>query len=461
MCFFLTKKQHGASGIAPEMVAPDTYQGTQMKKKYLFSALFVIALSLFMAGCSGSSSDKGQKKGTPVAKVNWNQEGVTFVDVDGKRIIDTKDFSSSGDFSEGLCSVTDKESRMVGFIDVKGKLVIPCQFPNPSFYDGFRGVSIRCREMFHCGYARVGSSEGNALIDRKGHTVLEGYTALDWDGNVAIVCKDDIRCPGLVTMNGKVIVALGTYQAMEFIGEDMIKVYSTYGDVGIIDTKGGKLVDETQKQTETDTPYKKVGKFVDGYVIVQTSEDEWLAMNKSGKVVNTLPKYIKNNLVFDGQMPDFKDGFLIYDKAILNSSLEKIADYPPAGLNINSYAFVEGMASVYEGSISDPKFGFVNTKGELVVPCKYKEYKEFSDGLAFVKNDEGWHIIDNQGNIFGSLQDKELRKYAIGRFCANRAIINGNVVIDKTGAVIDIPGVDEISGFYYSGNDNSFLSDEF
>lgn len=431
-----------------------------MRKTVFNGLILLLGLTICLVGCGGKNAGNSQRKGTPVAKANWKQnEGVVFVDVDGKRLIEETNYSSAGTFSEGLCDVVDKESGLLGFIDIKGNLVIPCQFQAPNFYDRLRGLTVRSRGVFHNGYARVGSSEANLLIDRKGNPVLEGFTALDWDGKVAIVCKGDVRQPGLVTMDGKEIVPLGTYSAMEFIGEGMIKVYGNNGGKGIIDAKGAVLIDNDQKSKDTNTPYSEVGEFVDGYVVVQTTNGDWMSMDKKGNVIVTLPKYNGNSLTFGGQMPKFSDGHIIYDNAVYYSSLSMVALFPPKGTNINSYAFVDGMASVYEGSLSEPKIGFANTDGKLVVPCLYSENTDFSDGLAFVRDDTGWHIIDKTGTVTGSLQF-EPRINELGKFCAERALIQGKIVIDKTGSVVEMPGIVEISSFYYSGNDNSTLTDE-
>ncbi len=445
------------------IVVPDTQQGLSlMKQNRLLLLCAGLIFVLCTTSCGGSGTGNGQKSGPAVANANWSQnEGVVFVDVDGKRIVDNKSLKSAGKFSEGLCCVVDKESGLLGFIDIKGNLVIPCQFEAPNHYDGLHGLTVRSREVFHNGYARVASSEANMLIDRKGKPVLEGFTALDWDGKVAIVCKGDVRQPGLVTMDGKEIIPLGTYRAMEFIGEGMIRVYGNNGGKGIIDAKGAVLIDNDQKSKNTNTPYSKVGEFVDGYVVVQTTNGDWMSMDKKGNVIVTLPKYNGNSLTFGGQMPKFSDGHIIYDNAVYYSSLSMVALFPPKGTNINSYAFVDGMASVYEGSLSEPKIGFANTDGKLVVPCLYSEKTDFSDGLAFVRDDTGWHIIDKTGTVTGSLQfEPEPRNNELGKFCAERALIQGKTVVDKTGSVVEMPGIVEISSFYYSGNDNSTLTDE-
>ncbi len=429
-----------------------------MKIRYLLSSMLAITLAVCLSGCSGSGSGKGKQNGIPLAQIQKSQYGIAFVDVKGKIIIDSKEFGSAEQFSEGLCAVYDKDREKVGFINTNGKLVIPCEFEHPAYSSRVVGLKARCREMFHCGYARVASSGDDVLIDRKGKTYLEGLFPIDWDGTVAIVCKDDIHEPGLVTMKGKEIVPYGTYYAMEFMGEGMIRVFGEQG-VGIIDTKGKVLVDKETEEA-SDLPYLKVGDFVDGYVTVMLQSGDWRVMDKTGKVVQNFPKYVGNTRTFDGQLPIFEDGYLIYENMICNSAFEPIAEYPPKGLKANSYAFVDGMASVYEGTLNDPKLGFVNTKGELAVPCLYSKTKPFSDGLAFVKDSEGWHIIDKKGNVCGTLQMEGVSEYMLGNFCAERAVIGDKTVVDKSGAIVEMPETEGISDFYYSGNDNSRTTEE-
>lgn len=48
------------------------------------------------------------------------------------------------------------------------------------------------------------------------------------------------------------------------------------------------------------------------------------------------------------------------------------------------YPFSEGLAAVKKND----KFGFINTKGELVIPCQYQYAGQFKEGLACVVKDE-------------------------------------------------------------------------
>lgn len=63
------------------------------------------------------------------------------------------------------------------------------------------------------------------------------------------------------------------------------------------------------------------------------------------------------------------------------------------------YPFSEGMAAVRK----DNKFGFINTKGELVIPCQYMCAGDFSEGLACVFKDENnmnISFVDYKGNVY-------------------------------------------------------------
>ena len=431
----------------------------KMRRITRFLLVTVFATTLF--GCS-SSGDTGEKKGIALARANWNAgDGVVFVDVDGNRIIDSKQFNFAGKFSEGLCVVADKETGLCGFINEKGELVIPCSFPNPSNYVRFRGVEPRERARFHCGYARMGTSDGCVLIDRKGNTVLEGFVAIDWDGDVAIVSKDDMRMQGLYTMDGKEIVPIGTYNSIRFIGEDMLCCQKAGGgNCGIMDKTGKLLVDNVQELKETDRPYSKVGKFVDGYITVQMLDGSWRVMDKQGNVKHIFDKWIGNTRTFDGKMPDFTGRVAVIDGMLTGSNFEPIAEFPSGLYNISFVGFVDGMLKV-SSSINEANYGFLNTKGEIAIPCQYKSATDFSEGLAFVKDDSGWHIIDKQGAVLGTLADKDIKEWKLGNFCAGRSVIGEQMVVDKNGNIVEMPRVTEIGDFYYSGNDNSELSEDF
>lgn len=55
--------------------------------------------------------------------------------------------------------------------------------------------------------------------------------------------------------------------------------------------------------------------------------------------------------------------------------------------------FHEGLAGVCR----DGKWGFIDTSGREVVPCKYDAVNDFHEGLALVKLDGKFGYIDKTG----------------------------------------------------------------
>ncbi len=61
----------------------------------------------------------------------------------------------------------------------------------------------------------------------------------------------------------------------------------------------------------------------------------------------------------------------------------------------NANDFSEGLAGVKK----DGKWGFINTDGELVIPCIYDSVGAFSEGLCAVQTGYAWNYIDTEGNV--------------------------------------------------------------
>ncbi len=91
----------------------------------------------------------------------------------------------------------------------------------------------------------------------------------------------------------------------------------------------------------------------------------------------------------------------------------------------------EGLTKV----IKDGKYGFIDKKGEEVIPCKYDWAEDFSEGLAAVRQDEDWRFIDKTGKVFLDLSDKQYG--GVGNFKEGLASVCNDEenwgFIDKTG----------------------------
>ena len=106
--------------------------------------------------------------------------------------------------------------------------------------------------------------------------------------------------------------------------------------------------------------------------------------------------------------------------------------------------FHEGFAAVAN---KDGKWGYINSKGEEVIPCKYESAFEFSEGLACVyvsKDNQSVEFIDENGNVV-------IKGYFGYGYYAPLGFVNGKCFvfdknenelwIDKEGKKVDEPQI--------------------
>ena len=112
------------------------------------------------------------------------------------------------------------------------------------------------------------------------------------------------------------------------------------------------------------------------------------------------------------------------------------ADCGPDVQFVAGASFCEGLMRIHkeEDSAFGPitTFGFANTRGEIIVQPIYQWVEDFREGMAAVEQNGLWGYVDTQGNLAVPCQ------FSVGHsFSCGRAYVgNNSAFIDKTGAVI-------------------------
>ena len=100
--------------------------------------------------------------------------------------------------------------------------------------------------------------------------------------------------------------------------------------------------------------------------------------------------------------------------------------------------FSEGLARVKQNE----KWGFINTRGEVVVPCIYDDAWNFHEGLAAVEQNDKWGYINPKGEvvipcIYDKMPTPFGTNFSEGLACVEQndkwSIINkeGKVIVEK------------------------------
>jgi hypothetical protein len=101
----------------------------------------------------------------------------------------------------------------------------------------------------------------------------------------------------------------------------------------------------------------------------------------------------------------------------------------------NANRFIEGLAAVSIGN----KWGFIDKNGKVVVSLKYDRAIDFSEGLAAVCIQDKWGFINNRGEIVIPLKYKNAGKFLEGLAWVEKNESNNYVTggfIDKTGNTV-------------------------
>jgi hypothetical protein len=266
-------------------------------------------------------------------------------------------------FSDGLAAFRDK--GYWGFIDKTGKIIIPAVYNKTDFFSS--GLVSVCYAPVQWKY-----------IDKFGNTIVSGPFA------IARKSSDSV-----------------------FFGQ-------REGETGftLYNYKGEKI--------SAVNAYKEIFPFKNGIGIVRTKGKIWQCINTKGKVLHE-GEY--------GFLKDFQNGMAMFRKdgfwGYIDSTFK--VSFPANFLGVrpfhNGYARViksdkkiyiidkRGDALQYpmsdagdycEGLIriknENGKWGYINTKCEIIIPFDYEKAKDFSEGLALVKKENGnWGYINHKG----------------------------------------------------------------
>ncbi len=97
---------------------------------------------------------------------------------------------------------------------------------------------------------------------------------------------------------------------------------------------------------------------------------------------------------------DNTQGSAVDNKEEITDAKDAVVELTPTFIKaIEQYdqlsSFSEGYAAVKKGN----KWGYINTKGEEVLPCVYDDAGAFGDGLAAIQKNNKWGYIDTKGKV--------------------------------------------------------------
>lgn len=279
------------------------------------------------------------------------------------------------DFWDQRAMVRNRTTKLIGYINTKGVLVIPCKYSEGSSFS--KGVA----------YVAEGKSNESAFIDKAGNLLNSLTKTYDSEYNfsdgLALTYESKTGKVGFINKSGELVIPYEHAYARGF-SNGLALVQNSKGNYGYID-KTGKIVIPFQ--------YKSGGDYEEGLMAVQNSKGKWGYINRMGKTIIPF-KYENAN--------QFSEGL-----AIVYNSSGKIGFIDKKGKMVIDYQkytrafdFSNGIALVGIGTHSDPssKFGYIDRQGRLLTKLEYRvESSSFRDGYAVAIKTEGKGVILSKG----------------------------------------------------------------
>ena len=302
-------------------------------------------------GTEYDDADDFYEDAAKVAVTKGSLSGYGFINRQGKWLVQPL-YQKAGRFSEGLAFV--EKDDLYGYVNLKGEEIIPCQFEDAG--------------PFYNGYAAIKQGGWTGFIDKSGKVVIKpAYTVSvnhpRFIGGIAPVFGSDEQT-GFIDTTGQWYVSAQFHSAGNFVDglawamwqqDDSAAEHGFTIKGGYIDKEGVYII-----PPEYDFGWD----FSEGYATVWIrSEDK---QTKIWKVIDTEGNVVLDNLAYRNvgalgnelipiQNEEMKWGFMNIKGEVI---------IPPQFVGINH--FQDGMARMEVGTAFANTIVYINPKGEIV-----------------------------------------------------------------------------------------------
>lgn len=306
-----------------------------------------------------------------------------YMDTTGTRVIEPT-YPMAGFFTEGLAYVQIDDA--LGFINNKGEVVIESAYAAAT--------------NFHNGYASVMVDEDWMVIDKNGDFTMESYFAKPLvfnNGLAKFKLEMGLRSKyGFINIYGDTVIYPQFEMASDF-SEGLCMASEDGSNYGYIDLNGewiikpvfpmGVLMKVNDEYDFTDKNFK------DGFVAIE-NEEKYGMINKMGELV------VPCQFDFLGQ---FGEGLIPARKDDKYGYVNLEGKWIIKPIYSSAELFQNGLAAVSQGPIFESKYGFINAKGEVIIPLEIEGYFSMYETMRFW---EGFVPCYIEPGIFGYLDRK-------------------------------------------------------
>ena len=273
---------------------------------------------------------------------------------------------------------------LYGYINSKGEWAIPAQFAKASSF-------------FSSGSAIVRINGQNAFIDKKGKVQncvsFDGASAFQYGFSRAVLNGKY----GLINTNFEFAIQPVYASLGEMTNDGLVTYMPDSRKYGFLDKNGNVVTDKEGNPLF----YEFAGSFCDGYCVACSNSSTadgriptYMLINKKGEASIAEGRFMDMRNMGKGivcAVEKEENPILPYERRLFTADGSPLSDkiYHATG------AFSADNVAIVGAKVVDKmKYGYVNTKGEEVIPLIYDRAISSANGYAWVLDDRTWKLID-------------------------------------------------------------------
>lgn len=282
-----------------------------------------------------------------------------------------------------------------GYLDKKGKEVIPCIYTYAEYF--INGVGV----VQYNGEFRNIDSTGKLLdVTTRNHEQWRNAHRSDYSiGELKVV--QTMTGYGLMDSND-VFVVPGIYENIipmraSINGKEQFSdktfIARRFGKLGIVDTAGNVLLPfEYELISDYPTKYE--------FRTVKKDDKHWAVINRNYELV--LPAF------YEGISPGYDTDYFSFWENGKVGTMDTTGKVQIPAIYTTIFNFENGRAL----AIKDSMYGFIDRKGNILIPFQYEQvYGTFTNGLAGFMQKGLWGFIDTTGAIVLPAVYEEVRRF--------------------------------------------------
>ncbi|MDD7914077.1 WG repeat-containing protein [Polaribacter ponticola] len=367
-----------------------------------------------------------------------------FLDTNGKMKIENK-YHDASSFSEGLAAVKDPITNNWGYIDNKGNIKIPFTYNKAQkFSEGLAFIKKTIRdEKYILGGNLLRKGKYKAAYINKNNEVIisEKFdTGTPFKNGLAKVTKYATNDSFMGGGSDKTYYIDNTGKRINKKNYDRVKPYNNKGFAVVGNEKLARgmrwfIVNRNGEKQHKGT-FENEPKFING-----------IAKVNIGGLINR--KYVNiddtGKIIIEEEKDNIEDSKKIIKELSKTQSVSELETLLKSNFDIvnksgNGYRIKKG-----------ENYGFINNKGDIIIPVEYKRLGFFHNGLAvYTKKSKGAFMKCGYISEIGNVVVKE--KYGeCGDFSESTAVVAKVSLLGRKVGYININGKTIIPFKFYTG----------